>query len=262
MEQHPSASLALTGSLLMDSEGGVSRRDINHWTRRQVKQHYGLYAGSDYAARCLYWKNYVINASAVLFRREPVGDTSGAPWLDMCNCGDWLFWFDLAMRGDIIEVYEPLNYFRHHTQRATVAGTGNGNMLTETIRVVDIMDRQLPALSAYARTIRMGVLYKRIKKSRIDAARKAELFAQLSRQLHADRTTYLKERLNSYLAHFLPQLPTVRARKVGSAASSLSAIHTYRPRASAMPRAHCLKGLPELTLFVSSRMLPCGYRST
>ena len=45
------------------------RRDVNKWGRR-VRKEAAYFDGRQFAARNLYWKNYVINASGVLFRRQ------------------------------------------------------------------------------------------------------------------------------------------------------------------------------------------------
>mgnify|MGYP004715426211 CR=1 FL=1 len=56
--------------------------------------------------------------------------------LQMRYSGDWLFWFYMAMQGDIIERYEVLNYFRQHTQKVTVKAENNGGGKSEDIEIV------------------------------------------------------------------------------------------------------------------------------
>ena len=76
--------------------------------------------------------------------------------LQMRYSGDWLFWFYMAMQGDIIERYEVLNYFRQHTQKVTVKAENNGGGKSEDIEIVRIMEQHLTHLSRYKRCIRRG----------------------------------------------------------------------------------------------------------
>lgn len=47
--------------------------------------------------------------------------------------GDWYFWFQMLLQGDMIEVYAELNKFRQHTAKVSVEGVKSGNRIKEDI---------------------------------------------------------------------------------------------------------------------------------
>lgn len=57
--------------------------------------------------------NPISNASAVVFRKSVYDEVGGADE-GMRLCGDWKMWAEMALRGKIAYVSEPLNYFRMH----------------------------------------------------------------------------------------------------------------------------------------------------
>lgn len=99
-ERHEDFAFCYAGSLLIDSDGGIMRnRDVNKWGRRARKEA-AYFDGRQFAARNLYWKNYVINASGVLFRRQYALNLAESDFIRMRCCGDWLFWFQMALQGE------------------------------------------------------------------------------------------------------------------------------------------------------------------
>ena len=134
-EAHERTAVCVVGSRLIDGAGRVSNKDINHWGRRKGKQP-GCFDGKSYALHNLYWKNYLINASGILFRREYATRLAHSAFLQMRYCGDWLFWFQMALQGEVIEVYRTLNYFRQHGAKVTVQSLQRGQGIAEDIQVV------------------------------------------------------------------------------------------------------------------------------
>ena len=64
-------------------------------------------------ACCRYFlpANPIANASAVLFRKEVYEQIGGADQ-NLRLCGDWKLWAEMALKGKIAYICEPLNYFR------------------------------------------------------------------------------------------------------------------------------------------------------
>ena len=87
-EAHADTSICYAGSQLIDEEGTVQHRDINHWGRRARREH-AYFQGSAFAEHNLYWKNYTVNASGILFRREYALRLAQSDFLRMRYCGDW-----------------------------------------------------------------------------------------------------------------------------------------------------------------------------
>lgn len=79
-------------------------------------------------------ENDIPNASGVLFRKDYALNIQNKKWTDFRYCGDWLFWFEMAMQGKVIQIYQTLNYFRQH-QSQTAKGKYNGQNLIESFKI-------------------------------------------------------------------------------------------------------------------------------
>lgn len=128
--------------------------------------------------------------------------------------GDWLFWFHMALTGDVGEVYADLNNFRQHTQKVTVKAEHNGGGKREDIDIVARMDQQLPEIDRCRRIIRHGILYNRINKLPLSSEDKHELHAYLKTRLNAGH----REGRLAHVAHLLrlvcPWIPTMKRDRV------------------------------------------------
>ena len=208
-ESHPDLSFCYAGSLLIDSAGEVSSRDINHWGRRAAKPH-ACFDGKLYAERNLYWKSYVVNASGALFRRDKALQLSDSPFLGMRYCGDWLFWFSMALLGDVVEVYQNLNFFRQHAAKVTNASRVSGGGVNEDITVVREMESKLPLLSTYKRRLRHGMLFKKIIRLHLPADVEHPILQRLETELGGTRADYRLMLFNRVLRWLNPFLVTPR----------------------------------------------------
>lgn len=208
-EKEPDVAVCYTGSLLIDPKGNVSRRDVNHWGRR-TRNEAQCFDGKSFATHNLYWKNYIINASGVLFRREFALRVMDSDYKDMRYFGDWLFWFEMAMQGKVVEIYRNLNYFRQHDSKVTVTATRTGYGLVEAVRIIDRMEKLLPELKNYKRRLRRGQLYRKIKRAHLDTARVKELYGLMENVLRATPADYGIERRNQFLRIINPFLLTTK----------------------------------------------------
>ena len=99
-----------------------------------------FYKGKDYVKNFMLNKCLIVNASAVLFKKES-GIKHINQVLDYKIAGDWLFWNMLLAEENAYVYYsgkEKLNYFRHSTQSTrnypSIEKKQNG--LTETTNVI------------------------------------------------------------------------------------------------------------------------------
>lgn len=91
----------------------------------------------------------------------------------MHYCGDWLFWFEMAMKGQVIEIYKNLNYFRQHPTKVTENSRKAGEGIKEDILIVKHIEEILGnRLSRYKKRLRHGILYRKIKRLPINKNRK------------------------------------------------------------------------------------------
>lgn len=216
LDQHPQAVLCYTGSRLIDEDGHDLHRDINQWGNRKLNlpEKHSVIDGRRFAARNLYWRNYIANASAVLSRADHLRRIDLHDCIRMRYSGDWLFWFHMALTGDVAEVYADLNNFRQHTQKVTVKAEHNGGGKREDIDIVARMDQQLPEIDRCRRIIRHGILYNRINKLPLSSEDKHELHAYLKTRLNAGH----REGRLAHVAHLLrlvcPWIPTMKRDRV------------------------------------------------
>lgn len=202
LNAHPDSAVCYTGSCLIDEQGRNSTKDINHWTP-QERGRTILYDGKSYAEHCLYWKNYIINASACVFRKETALRIANYDWGQYRYCGDWLFWFRLARLGNVIEVCQLKNYFRQHQGKATVQSNhGNGGVL-EDIKILELIEQEISELKILKKRVRRGVLYRKIMRCVPEKSARLEAFSILKKQLGGSRLDYYIYKVASILKLFI-----------------------------------------------------------
>ena len=115
------AVMAFAQSRMIDEEGrALPRRIYSPFTRS-----FGM-EGKDFIVQYLLGENCVCNASAVLFRRSALRTVDMAQVAQYRASGDRLFWIQIALQGRVAFVAEPLNRFRQHTQKVSIAAAEQG----------------------------------------------------------------------------------------------------------------------------------------
>ena len=207
MEKHPETSICHVGYAVIDSQSNVSRKDYNKWGRRRAKR-YACFDGVEYVKHNLYWRNCIYNASGVLFRRDKAISIADSSFATMRYCGDWRFWIDLSLSGEVIEVYKVLNYFRRHGESVTHSGNQYGRILKEEISMVRYMQEILDGFSSYKKCIRGAIFYKRISRMPYEANIKKDLYCYLKQELHIRFWHFVIERISKYLSAIFPFMLT------------------------------------------------------
>lgn len=181
LEANPRASICYTSSTHIDPEGnaGIPRHKP---TRTEG---YSVYNGIDFARHNLYWRNYIENASGILFRHDAYKQLDSKSWTEMRYSGDWLFWFLMAMEGDIVRVHKPLNKFRIHSNSVTGSSMSGGKRYIEDALIIHAMELHIqPTIDTYRHWIRTGQLYRRINKYVTDSKQKRETIEEVNKLLH------------------------------------------------------------------------------
>lgn len=204
LDNHPEAAYCFAGSTHIDENGNELPFDMNKWGAKEKNREYAVFSGIEYAAHNLYWRCYIANASAAIFRKSSFINTDPEQFSQMKSSGDWLFWFNMSMQGAVIEVYRVLNYFRQHTSKVTVKAHHNGQAIKEDMEIIGKMEQELPSIGLYKRAIRRGILYNRIKKLPATPQVKSLLYSMLKHQLHTTATHGLLAHINHILRFVCP----------------------------------------------------------
>ena len=210
LEANPSAAIAFTGSLIIDENNEfIPTVDYDQWTKKHIKcpQKYAIFNGREYAARNLYWKNYIYNASGTVFKRDSFFHLTNDNWINMRCCGDWLFWTMIAVQGDVIEIYEKNNRFRRHTTSAVATSVLNGTNFEESIIVMHKIEQILPELGTYRRLVNRGNCYKRIRRQKyLSRERRKELLNLMKSLFGNMKLAFIIARLNQKFALIVRRL--------------------------------------------------------
>lgn len=210
LERYSQASYCFVGSYSIDESGEQLSIDFDRWTAKQKKcsDNLGVFAGKDYIMHNLYWANYIYNASGVVFRKKCFERITDYSCFSMRYCGDWLFWIEMALQGDVVEIYEKLNYFRQHKCSTTMKSIITGDGLKEDISVIRSIENMLPSISSWRKILRRGIFYKKIRRLKADSKVKNELYQELNTLLDGGFVDFYMERLNKNLSFLIPCLLT------------------------------------------------------
>lgn len=136
--------------LAEDYQGYLEDISPSKWRQPYVAE------GEDEIRTCLAIKNTIPNVSAVVFRREVLGEVLRSA-LDRIMAyrvaGDWITYVEVLRRGRIAYCPKSLNRHRRHEAGVTISGYGR-DQLEEILRVQALIRRELapdPATDAKAR---------------------------------------------------------------------------------------------------------------
>ena len=216
LEHHPKAAFCFCGSTLIDSRDIPLLQDIDRW---KTQGHTPLpdshaFDGKTYIARNLYWRCYIANASSALFRKACALKADTQACASMRYSGDWLFWTEMALQGDVVEVYKKLNFFRQHEQKVTVKADREGGGRIEDADILARMEQIVPDLPGWKRKVRRGILYNKVDKLHIPAEDKQQIFQQLKQRLGAGRADGRAAHLNHWLRLVWPWAPTMKRERL------------------------------------------------
>lgn len=82
------------------------------------------------------WGNKIWNASSVVFRRD-MAMSVDKQYMNFKGAGDWLFWIEMAERGNVAVIAEPCNYYRIYKDNTTAKMRLSGNEDVEDKKIYD-----------------------------------------------------------------------------------------------------------------------------
>lgn len=140
-------SLVFCKSLLVDSYG----KEIGFLEIQDESDGFCL-KGLDFIRRHLRHFNFVVNASAALFRKTAL-DKMSNEYTKYHGCGDWLFWTEISRSGNVVYLNEALNSYRQHNQSTTSLSVKSGKGEIETYKAIRyIYEKNLISSLDYYRT--------------------------------------------------------------------------------------------------------------
>ena len=114
--EDPQLTLAFADSVMVDASGGSAGDRYRDYHRTMHGHRFDAsftIPGTDLLNECLFVNNVIPNASAAVFRRDAMLDNlSELTKYDFS--GDWWFWINIARKGSVAYLEEPLNYHRRH----------------------------------------------------------------------------------------------------------------------------------------------------
>lgn len=128
----PQCSLAYAATWWVDEEG-------NRLWDTPISHEVNTYEGCDFIRQRLAVSNSIANVSECLFRRRCYRPAERHRYEHMRLCGDWLFYVLLAEQGSVVEVKEPLSYYRQHGSNISNDAERRGLTFLEGIDVLDYM---------------------------------------------------------------------------------------------------------------------------
>lgn len=209
VNQYSNVAVCMVASRFIDENGDMLQGHADYWASKKPNVSACFFLGKAYAAHNMYWNNCIINASGVLFRRSYAVKLYDSVFLNMRYSGDWVFWFQMLLQGNMVEVYRELNYFRQHTAKVSVEGVSTGNRIKEDIDTYVLMEQAFPDMSTYKRRLAHGQLYRKIKKVK-NVEKQAELSQYIYEKLGGKASDLRVFHINKYLRWVCPWIITLK----------------------------------------------------
>lgn len=141
-EQHDDLSFSFCRSLKINEKGVIIGNHIKPSPSTYMN-------GITFIKKRLSMINFVANASSVVFKKE-IALSIDKDYMNYKGCGDWLFWIELAEKGNVAIVNQQLNYFRQHGDNTTSSNSRKGINVIEIRKIFDYL-RDMNYLNIYQR---------------------------------------------------------------------------------------------------------------
>lgn len=115
---------------------------------------YTMYNGRFFIDHRMFYQNYIMNASMVVFRKNSRHPDKA--YMNYRYVGDWLFWVGILLNGNTVYIDKQLNLFRQHAGNTTSTSFSSGNnykemgrLMTDICRIVQPPTGFKPYLYGY-----------------------------------------------------------------------------------------------------------------
>ena len=98
-----------------------------------------IHSSNDFIRHRLATNCPIANVSECIFRRDKFRPSESHRYEHMCLCGDWFFYLLLAEQGSVVELEEPLSYYRQHSSNISSEAEHRGLTFLEGADVLEYM---------------------------------------------------------------------------------------------------------------------------
>lgn len=128
----PDSTMAYAATWWVDQQGNKLWETPN-------SDRVNIYDGHDFIRKKLSVCNSIANVSECVFRRDKFRPSESHRYEHMRLCGDWYFYILLAEQGHVVEVEQPLSYYRQHTTNVSNTAEQQGLTFLEGADVLEYM---------------------------------------------------------------------------------------------------------------------------
>lgn len=178
LDRNPNSVLCHTDSHFVDENGCEVDMWLDSLIDTPTPSGHIYYKGRDFVKKNMLKHNRMYNASMVVFRKSAIAGVSNF-YKTMRGCGDWVFWGEIAVQGEIITTTRKLNYFRQHQNKVTVAMKGEFAGYEEALRAIMHL-RRISKPDFRTDLLTVGYVYKSILEIESLAP---EMFLRLKKEL-------------------------------------------------------------------------------
>lgn len=129
LDADPQVALAFTMSYMCDSESRLIPNSLE--TDASADGTTVVFNGLSYLVSRMHNTNCVYNASMAVFRRSSFDSFTINLYKDMRWIGDWAFWSEMMLHGDVAHIRSRLSTFRQHPVSTTRQSFRNESLRNE-----------------------------------------------------------------------------------------------------------------------------------
>ena len=111
IENSPNISLLFYQSNIVNEKNEILHKHNNGILQTEIIE------GAHFIHKYMLRNNHIVNASSVIFKKNTI--PTDLMFTRFRYCGDWLFWSEIAAKGDVCMINEYMNYFRMHSNKVT-----------------------------------------------------------------------------------------------------------------------------------------------
>lgn len=132
MEKSHNTVIAFAHSRLIDQDN----QQLPYGWHDEDNNKVFVFDGQQFVMEKMLTSNYVYNASMAIFRKSAYKLIEHS-YRSYSYCGDWAFWIELCLKGDVVEVCRVLSAFRQHKGQTTLKSVKNGGKWLEMGSVLE-----------------------------------------------------------------------------------------------------------------------------